>query len=104
MISLYILSAHLTGDFILQTDKMAKNKLDSHIWRTIHVLFYTLMFVPVIILTSLSPLFLVFVAIPHWIIDTRRWVESKDGFESYPIVVDQTLHIISLTIAVAIFI
>jgi len=102
MISLYIIAAHLTGDFILQTDKMAQKKFDSHTWRTIHVIVYTMTFVPVVLVTSLPWLFLLAVAIPHWIIDTRRWAEPKDDFESYPIVVDQTLHIVSLAIAAGI--
>lgn len=29
MISFYLLTAHLIGDFVLQTDHMAKHKLDN---------------------------------------------------------------------------
>ena len=104
MISLYIIAAHLTDDFLAQTDEMAQNKFDSRIWRTMHVLTYTMMFLPVVAFTSLPVLFLASVAIPHWIIDTRRWAEPKEEFESYPIVVDQTLHIVSLAIAAGIFV
>ena len=104
MISLYIIAAHLTGDFIFQTDEMAQKKFDSHTWRTGHVQMYTTAFIPIVLITPLPWMFLFAVAIPHWIIDSRRWVEPKDGFESYPVVVDQTLHILSLAIAAGIFV
>lgn len=34
----------------------------------------------------------------HYAIDTRRWAEPKDGLESYPVIVDQIMHLTTITI------
>lgn len=101
MSGLAILAAHLAGDFLLQTDRMAAEKFDSTTVRTLHATIHAgLLFVTVAV--AIAPRFetaVLFVALAsaaHWLIDTRRWVEPKDGFEAKPIWVDQSLHVVSL--------
>lgn len=48
MIALWLIAAHLTGDFILQTRWQASRKLHDPAIRGRHVLVYTLCFAPVI--------------------------------------------------------
>ncbi len=40
-ILLLILIAHFVGDFLLQSDEMAKNKSSSWVWLSLHVLCYS---------------------------------------------------------------
>src|SRR5579863_428502 len=63
---------HFVGDYIFQNQWMAIGKSQpgkhGHIACTVHVLLYTL---AVALFTGWHPLFLLVVAVPHWIID--RW-------------------------------
>lgn len=103
LLPLILIVCHWIGDFVLQTDEMAKNKLNDWRVRTSHVITYMFPF------ACLVPIFwwplwkgvlwYLLIAIPHWLIDTRRWVEPKPKFQSYPIVIDQGLHLGSLLIA-----
>jgi len=98
-VALALLSAHLLADFPLQTDKIAANKLDNANVRSIHVMIHmlmTLLFVGLAVGPSAAITATFFVAIFHFVIDSRRWAKPKDGFELYPIAVDQSLHITSL--------
>lgn len=67
---------HFVGDYLLQNDWMATNKWKpgwlGHKACTVHVLLYTL---AVALFTSWNPLFLLVIAVPHWIID--RWSLAK---------------------------
>lgn len=47
MIVLWLLAAHLVGDFVLQTRWQAANKLDDSNFRNRHVLAYSLPFIPI---------------------------------------------------------
>jgi hypothetical protein len=63
---------HFVGDYIFQNQWMAIGKSQpgrlGHIACTVHVLLYTF---AVALFTGWHPLFLLVVAVPHWIID--RW-------------------------------
>lgn len=120
-IGLYVIAAHLVGDFILQTGWMAREKLHpdpddfpikplyhhaalrSTAIRTAHVAVYLLPFIPVVYIAD-WPMLPTLGAIGglHWWTDFTRWVEPREGFEAYPVVVDQTLHIASLALVVAV--
>lgn len=103
MISLIMLASHLMGDFVAQTDWMAKHKFQwdwtGHLVRSAHVAIYTLMFVP--LAHRLEPgaagAFLGLIYITHWLVDTRRWFVNHP-WEPKPIMVDQALHIASLAL------
>lgn len=113
---------HLIGDFIFQTKEMALRKSENG-WKgfwfcTLHVLIYT---TSVAVLTqNFSPLFLLSVSVPHWIIDRYSlasvWLKfikgrtfdaaytSTDKYREFDIsftsivytVVDNTFHILCL--------
>lgn len=76
---------HFVGDYLFQNQWMATRKslkgMPGHIACTIHVLLYTF---AVALFVGWHPLFLLVVAIPHWIID--RWslanyiLRAKNGY------------------------
>ena len=61
------LVAHLVGDYIIQSDRMATEKTSKSTWAAIHAVTYTLPF----LLISRSPAALAFIAVTHFVID--RW-------------------------------
>lgn len=79
---------------------MAANKLDSRLARAVHVLVYTLSFVPFVRSTEWSSrqtgAFLVTLATTHFAIDSKRWKDTA------PFWFDQALHVIALAVSVAI--
>lgn len=104
---------HFIGDFFFQSETMANNKYRSgwkgYIWCSIHVLVYT--FFVAVFVGNFSPLFLLGVYLPHWIVDkwslAFRWmklmgrgdlINSSDpkkvsfGVVIY-VVIDQTIHL-----------
>lgn len=76
---------HFVGDYLFQNQWMAVGKstkgLHGHITCTVHVLLYTF---AIALFTGWHPLFLLAVAIPHWLID--RWslaaylLKFKNGY------------------------
>ena len=62
------LFAHLIGDYIFQTDKMANLKTKSNLWAFIHAFTYTL---PFLFLTQ-SVVALLIIMITHFFIDRFR--------------------------------
>jgi hypothetical protein len=67
---------HFVGDYLFQNQWMATGKsqpgMKGHLACTIHVALYTF---AVALFTGWHPLFLLIVAVPHWIID--RWSLAK---------------------------
>jgi hypothetical protein len=61
------LVAHAVGDYVLQSDWMAQQKVKSHIPALVHAIFYTLPF----LFLSRSWKALLFILVTHFIID--RW-------------------------------
>jgi len=103
MISLYLLTAHLVGDFPLQPDWMAAQKAESPVVRAVHVLTYSVPFLPLLALTDgvTALTFVVSSAIVHYGIDSRRWVEPKDHWsppEMWVWLIDQIMHLCTLTV------
>jgi hypothetical protein len=112
------LLAHLTGDFLLQTDWQAEHKhgglgREGVARRALfsHVLVYTLAFVPVFVWVGAEhspPLALAFaalVSIPHLIVDDGRLLDAyirvvKRAPGEVPLVVyigvDQSVHVLCL--------
>lgn len=112
-ISLWLLTAHLVGDFPLQPDWMAEKKAwvhnteDSSIkgisTLLIHVLIHG--FLVSIIAYYTLPIsailpFVLWIAGTHFIIDSNRWVEPKEGWgESWVWLNDQIMHLVALSLA-----
>ncbi|WP_153952878.1 DUF3307 domain-containing protein [Halosegnis longus] len=93
---LSILAGHAAGDFLLQTDRMANEKIDDSVVRAEHVSWYT---AAIAVATSDAPWslrqrvgFLVYVWLTHYIIDSRRWNDAV------PIWYDQAFHVIALSV------
>lgn len=98
--TLALLAAHLLGDFPLQPDSMAKDKLGDARVRLGHVLIHWVLTV-VLLLPYASVADSVwaasYVAVFHFIVDSRQWVDpDAGGFDGYPMAVDQTLHVLTL--------
>lgn len=75
MIALYLLAAHLVGDFVLQTRWQAAGKFTDRALRTRHVAVYCLPFVPVAVWRigwQAFP-FLLSLYVLHWLTDSRRF-------------------------------
>jgi hypothetical protein len=101
MIALWIISLHLLGDYVTQTNAMAARKLTDWRIRTLHVAVYTLPFAVLAVAVggTWQPwIFPLLVFVPHWITDCRRWA-SPDPWPPKPIMVDQTIHALCLAIA-----
>ena len=99
-IAFALLAAHALGDFPLQLDWHAANKFDSAFVRFhhagVHALLAMIAVVPFITTAGEVVLPGVGIFVAHFVIDTRRWAEPKDGFAGYPIAVDQSLHLASI--------
>lgn len=101
MLGLDLIAAHMVGDYILQTDYMARNKLTNWRVRCLHVTVYCLPFVLVAWLhtTRLDTVaaFIWGVWLTHFLTDSRRWA-SGDKWPPKPILVDQAIHLATLAV------
>jgi len=97
-----LLACHLLADFPLQTDWMASEKFDDVRALLAHLGVHILVTMPsmVVLYGADGALATLFVVGVHGAIDTRRWADPKEGFEAYPIWVDQSLHVASIALAV----
>lgn len=107
MIALALIAAHMVGDYIVQTGWMAAHKLTDWRVRMVHVTAYTLCFAPVIFLmTDLdqrqASWMLSLIWVTHFITDSRRWASDKQWCAK-PIMVDQTIHLVTLAMLGAAF-
>jgi hypothetical protein len=99
--SIDLIAAHMVGDYILQTDGMAKKKLTNDRVRFWHVMSYCIPFF--ILLEICGPsggrwlAFMASLFIGHYLIDSRRWA-SGEKWAPKPILVDQTMHAIHLAL------
>ena len=119
--------AHLVGDYIIQSDRMAVEKTRSSWWAAVHAVTYTLPF----LLISRSPLTLAAIAVTHFAIDRWRlarfvcWAKNAIGGSYAPwsqcqstgyhqdrpawlavwllIIADNTLHVICNAVAIGTF-
>lgn len=107
-----VLFGHFVGDFFFQSKMMSDTKYRSGwkgiFWCSVHVLIYTL-FIAMFV-GNFSPIFLLGVFIPHWLIDkwslAHKWMTlmGRGDLISSPdprrasfgaiiyVVIDQTLH------------
>lgn len=76
MLGLYLLAAHMLGDFVLSNRWQAARKLQDGRWRTYHVAVYCLPFLPILFVYAAPTralAALVFLFGVHWLTDTRRF-------------------------------
>ncbi|QCC57384.1 DUF3307 domain-containing protein [Natrinema thermotolerans] len=104
--ALAFLAAHAAGDFPLQTDWMATEKFDSRLARAVHVTVYTAAFLPAVRRAGWprrrAAAFLALLWTSHFVVDSQRWYENRDGFPTRALWFDQALHLIALAVALEI--
>jgi len=111
----WLLVGHLVGDFLLQTDGMAKYKAQSWTWMLRHVGLYLAVMVIVLGVYSAShavPLWalavaLLFIGVTHIVLDRRdvtmgwmRLIGITSDLGWLTIVIDQVFHLLVLVIVV----
>lgn len=113
MLALQIMASHLLGDYILQNDYMALGKKRSSWICLIHVSLYMTGFLTMVLIGNLSTLAFILIAIQHFIQDRTNivmwWMGfyGQDNFSKPPcgpwsiFVVDNSLHIIFITIVLS---
>ncbi|MBN1135739.1 MAG: DUF3307 domain-containing protein [Anaerolineae bacterium] len=109
----WLLLGHLIGDFLFQTDSMAKNKAQNWRWLLGHVSLYMVTITVILVaygLSHLLPWWLLpaawfFIFGTHLILDQRsftaRWMRligTSPQHPWLPIVADQIFHLITLAI------
>jgi hypothetical protein len=106
LIALYIIAAHMAGDYLLQTHNMAMKKLTDWYVRMQHVWVYSMCFVPVAHLAHVSDgralAFLYSNFAVHFVIDSRRWA-SGEVWPPRPVLIDQSLHAVTLAVLAGVF-
>jgi hypothetical protein len=106
MISIYLLAAHMAGDYLFQSAEMAARKLEDWRIRGEHVIVYTLCFVPVAATHGRFPfaglLFLALLAAAHFATDSKRW-RTSNPWPAMPILQDQSLHIVQIAVLAGLF-
>lgn len=119
--------AHLVGDYLIQSDRMATTKTQSSLWCAIHAVSYAL---PFLLLTR-SPVALAIIISTHFMIDRWRlarfvvWFKNAIGGSYYPwaecsatgyqkdrpvwlavwllIICDNTMHLICNAVALSVY-
>lgn len=104
MMALDLLALHMLGDFILQSEWMAQNKLRDSVVRLVHVLCYSVPFAvwgwgyygwP-------GVWFGLAVAMTHFAVDSHRFF-ADHPWPPKSILIDQSLHILSLAVLARLF-
>lgn len=110
----WLLVGHMVGDWLLQSDWMAREKKQSFFSRAgmAHFVLYTVVVVAMVWLfcgDGKSPIFYLFVGavifISHWLIDAttivERWMQfyGQDSDRDFMrIIIDQTMHLVVLAV------
>ena len=109
----WLLVAHLVGDFLIQTDNMANQKIENWPWMLRHIGCYMVMITAVLLVYSVTyhlpmwqtVLALLFVGATHVLLDRRgfvvRWMHLVGMSPDHPwlgIVVDQVFHVLTLAL------
>lgn len=100
-VALYLIAAHMAGDYLFQSAFMAANKLSNWKVRAYHVSTYSLCFVPAAVAATTNPWRLVaFIGClggAHFLTDSKRW-RTGNPWPSMPILQDQSLHIVQIAV------
>ena len=101
MYGLDLIAAHMVGDYILQTDHMARNKFQDWKIRALHVTLYALPFLLLMCCYEASvaekAIFMGLLWLTHFVTDSRCWA-SAEKWPPKPILVDQAIHIATLAV------
>lgn len=110
-VSLWLVTAHLLGDFPLQPDWIARTKTENNTRLVIHVGVHVLLNIPIawyLFPGSLVQQFVLlgWIGVTHLVIDHRRWMGPKEGWGNdgmmWVWLNDQIFHLTALCLAVPI--
>ena len=102
---LILIITHFVSDWLFQPGKWAVKKTKSFKYRFLHVIQYTILFIPVFYFLEINPLWLIWVFSTHLFIDSYKFVEfwnkkiRNRGAETpnwVLITQDQILHVLVL--------
>lgn len=97
LLFLVFLSAHLLGDFYLQTNALANKKEENYSALLWHALIYALLVFLVFFVFDIQLWLLLVAAASHWLIDSIKWLfRERKSQKSWLFVLDQVLHLITL--------
>ena len=102
--ALDLLALHMLGDYVLQNEWMAQNKLSDPLARLLHVLVYS---IPFLLWGNWyydmdGLLFGLALGAVHFAVDSHRFA-ANHPWPPKSILIDQSLHIISLAVLVRLF-
>lgn len=101
MRSIDLIACHLIGDYVLQSDDMAKRKLTDARIRASHVAWYHLPFLVAGVAARTNPArlaaFLILSGAAHFITDSKRWLPN-DEWPPGTIINDQAIHLTTLAV------
>lgn len=101
MLALWMIAAHMIGDYVVQTNWMAANKMKRWDALALHVLCYTACFAGPILAYATTPQLaawgIVALAAMHAATDWRRWASGAQ-WPPKPILVDQAMHAVQIAI------
>lgn len=102
--ALELLALHLLGDFVLQNEWMARNKLTSIHARLVHVAAYgcPFLFWGLFSHGQAGVSFASAVMVTHFLVDSRRFA-ANHPWPPKSILIDQSLHVISLALLARLF-
>lgn len=109
--SLWIVTAHLIGDFPLQPDWIASTKTENNTRLAIHVAVHVFLNIPIawwLFPAEIGSQFalLAWIGLTHLVIDHRRWIEPKEGWGHdgmmWVWLNDQIMHLAALSLAIPI--
>ena len=87
MLALYLLAAHLVGDFVFQTRWQAERKLRDYEYRARHVLVYCVPFVPIAVVFSrdwrYAGGFMSWLLVLHFATDSHRFRSTLGDYISW---------------------
>lgn len=97
LLFLVLLSAHLLGDFYLQTNALADKKEKHYSSLLLHSLIYTI-FMFLVFMVFETPWWLPLIAaVAHWLIDSIKWLLRGANLPKTGLfIMDQLLHLITL--------
>lgn len=114
-VGLWMVVSHLLGDFPLQPDWVAQKKAwmdapeeksEGVVIAFLHVTIHGILFAPIALATLTGPsqvVFLTWIIFSHFVIDSRRWLEPKEGWGHdgmmWVWLNDQIFHLVALALA-----
>lgn len=98
---------HWIGDFVYQTDEMAKGKSTPMVWLFKHCFMYTV----ILMIGTINPMFAIFNGMAHFVVDyftskLNSWLWNKGDVHNFfcCIGLDQLIHLTILFVSYIMFV